>query len=172
MNAPARPESGRLLTFEVLGHVWALPIHGILEVAEPTALCGVPTLPRSLAGVMNWHGEALPIVAPRLLVERTEVDEDASDAPAPAVDAAEDAARDELAAAHVLVVSSRSGETPSFGLPIDAVLGLVPDAPRGHVGTGTQVVVERRQVDGRVVSVLDPRRLVARAREVIERLAA
>ena len=43
-----------------------------------------------------------------------------------------------------------------------------------HAGSNRSqhVVVERRPVDGRVVSVLDPHRLVARAEEIIERAVA
>ena len=153
----ARPvDEGRLLTFEVAGAVFALPIGGILEVAQAGAVCGVPTLPRALAGVMNWHGDALPIVAPHLLVAR--------DAQAPS---------DALVCEHVLVVSDRGGEVPSLGLPIDAVLGLVEASRPSRLGSaGQDVVVERRSIDGRVVSVLDPRRLVARAKQVIEQWAA
>lgn len=160
----SRHEDERLLTFEVLGSVYALPIHAILEVAEAKTLGGVPTLPRSHAAVMNWHGDALPVVAARLLVERAS-EEGAGDG-----DAADALASD--AVEQVLVLSSRGGESASFGLPIDSVLGLVSGSARGSVAAPGQVVVERRQIEGRVVSVLDPRRLAARAQEVIERLAA
>ena len=54
-----------------------------------------------------------------------------------------------------------------FGMPVDRVLGLVDGAGRGSPGEG--VVAERRPLDGRIANVLDPRRLVARVREVIER---
>lgn len=176
----ASPGGGRLLTFEVDGHIYAFPIDGILEVAEAGAICGVPTLPRALAGVMNWHGGALPIVATKLIVTRPE--DPAPDAPPP------DPSLDELTdigaeifgahgaapirAEHVLVICDRGGESAQLGLPIDSVLGLLDASGRSHVQIGTQVVVERRSVDGRVVSVLDPRRVVARANYVMERLAA
>jgi chemotaxis signal transduction protein len=176
--------AGRLLTFEVDAHIYALPIGGILEVAEAGTICGVPTLPRALAGVMNWHGEALPIVATRLIVTRPE--EVAVDAPPvdPATVVIEDESADlaaeifgahgaaPLSATHVLVISDRSGEAARLGLPIDSVIGLVDGSGRSYVEVGLQVVVERRSIDGRVVSVLDPRRLLARANHVIERLAA
>ena len=170
-------EAGRLLTFEVDGHIYALPIVGILEVAEAGSVCGVPTLPRSLAGVMNWNGEALPIVATRLVVTRPE--EGATHAEADEeIDTAQrfGATAEPLDAEHVLVVSDRGGEIARLGLPIDSVLGLVDatgNASSGSAGRADgHVVVERRSVDGRVVSVLDPRRVVARANDVIERLAA
>ena len=175
---------GRLLTFEVNAHIYALPIGGILEVAEAGTICGVPTLPRSLAGVMNWHGEALPIVATRLVVTVPEDDrpdavfgetdpaldaDDGADVAAAIFGAANAPA---LEATQVLVISGRNGESAELGLPIDSVLGLVDGSGRSHLEVGNHVVVERRSVDGRVVSVMDPRRVVARANHVIERLAA
>ena len=167
----ASHDTGRLLTFEVDGHIYALPIGGILEVAGAGAIRGVPTLPRSLAGVMNWHGDALPVVATRLIVTPSEDAEEMDPADlGGGVAGMADAAP--LEAEHVLVVSDRIGEPARLGLPIDSVLGLVDDSQRSHAEMGEQVVVERRSVDGRVVSVLDPRRLVARANQVIERLAA
>jgi hypothetical protein len=51
-------------------------------------------------------------------------------------------------------------------LPIDFVSGLVDGEP-GR-GRGEGVVVERRTVDDRVVSVINPQRLVARAAKIIE----
>jgi hypothetical protein len=69
----------------------------------------------------------------------------------------------------VLVVSRRDDEPAQLGLPIDRVIGLV-DGSRRHRGGG-RLIVERRPVEGRVVSVLDPRRLVERAMEVIGRVA-
>jgi chemotaxis signal transduction protein len=158
------PEAERLLLFELAGHVYGLPIGGILEVVEAGERCGVPTLPAALAGVLNWHGEALPIVAPQVLIEETG-----------ALRAALPAAQDDAAplqAEQVLVLSDRGDEVPKLGLPIDSVLGLVDAASRSHAGAGSAVVRERRSIDGRLVTVLDPRRLVARARGVIEETAA
>jgi hypothetical protein len=53
-----------------------------------------------------------------------------------------------------------------LGLPIDFVSGLVGGEP-GRA-RGEDVVVERRIVDDRVVSVINPQRLVARAAKIIE----
>ena len=71
--------------------------------------------------------------------------------------------------AQVLVVGARGKRGGSLGLPVDRVLGLV--AGRAVPARGTDPVAERRSVAGRVASLLDPERLVARAREVIERAA-
>ena len=170
-------DAERLLTFEVESAVYALPIAEVHEVAEAQRICCVPTIARNLVGIMNWHGDALPVVsAPLLLQVREEdlpadADVDPSEAEGAAPQAAprpEPGARS-LVGQHVLVVSGRDDEAAQLGVPIDRVIGLV-DGTRRRRGGG-RLVVERRSVDGRVVSVLDPRRLVARASEVIARVA-
>jgi chemotaxis signal transduction protein len=140
----------RLLTFEVAGTVYALPISEVLEVVESGNVTCVPTLPRSHGGVMNWHGEALPVVTPALLLDCGDPVETTEDSPD----------------AQYLVVTDRPDESARLGLPIDRVVGLVD----GHGGGvhGPNVVAERKPVDGRVVSVINPRRLVERAAKVIE----
>ena len=156
----------RLLTFDVGSILYALPISEVLEVVESAAVTCVPALPRNFGGVMNWHGEALPLVAPRVLLEA------ATDADGEAVPPSEAAVETTLASEQVLVISDRSGELPRLGLPIDSVLGITDISVRIRLGKGSGVVAERRSIDGRVVSVLDRRRLVARAREAIEDMAA
>jgi chemotaxis signal transduction protein len=157
---PTRREAGdRLLTFEVSGTVYALPISGVLEVAEVGRICCVPTVPIRCGGVVNWHGDALPIVWPSLLFGEAECQKPEDPAEETAADSGQ----------QVLVVSDRPDDRGRMGLPIDRVLGLV-DGP-ARIRPGSELVVERRPVDGRVVSVLDPRRLVGRAIEVIEREA-
>jgi chemotaxis signal transduction protein len=157
--ASQRELDDRLLTFEVSGAVYALPISEVLEVVEVGRICCVPTVPLSCGGVMNWHGDALPVVWPGPLLDQGECRgrEDAVD---------EGAAGSEQ---QVLVLSDRSDDRARVALPIDRVLGLVDGSVR--IRHGAELVVERRSVDGRVVSVLDPRRLVARAVEVIEQQA-
>lgn len=134
----------RLLTFEVGGAAYALPISGVLEVADVEAVACVPTLSRGLAGVVNHHGDALPLVERARLLEL-----DDAELPAPK---------------QILVVCARS-DTARLGLPVDRVLGLV-DGPTEPGRPGA--VAERCSVDGRLVNVLDPQRLVTRARQVIE----
>ncbi len=147
----------RLLTFEVCGALYALPISQVLEVAEAGQITCVPTLPRHYGGVMNWHGDALPVLSPASLLDReSEGGEETSRSTEPREGCGE----------HVLVVSDRGDATPRLGLPIDQVHGLVDGPVRSAPDSG--VVVERRSMDGRVVSVLDPQGLVARAGDVIE----
>jgi hypothetical protein len=138
----------RLLSFEVAGALFTLPIASVVEVSEAAALAAVPGLPRSCGGVMNWHGDALPVIWASLLLEGTPR---AADAGAPA---------------HVLVLAEPGGGA-RLGLPVDRVLGLV-DGPAA-IARGDGPVAERRPLDGRVANVLDPRRMLARAVEVIQR---
>ena len=163
MSATRIPEAGaeRLLTFEVSRTVYALPIAEVHEVTESGRICCVPTISPDLVGVMNWHGDALPVVSTALLL--------AEDGEAAEADSPEAAGGSVRAGQHVLVVSAGDDEPAQLGIPIDRVIGLV-DGPRRRRGGG-RLVVERRPVEGRVVSVLDPRRLVERATQVIGRVA-
>ncbi len=140
----------RLLTFEVAGTVYALPISEVLEVVESGNITCVPSLPKSHGGVMNWHGEALPVVRPARLLDCEDVYEAGADG----------------SGSQYLVVTDRPDEAARLGLPIDRVIGLVD----GHASRlqGPNVVSERKPVDGRVVSVINPRRLVERAAKVIQ----
>ena len=144
----ARDSGERLLTFEVGGGIYALPIASVLEVTEVVGNACIPTVPPGVAWVMNYHGDALPVVRSFVLLDLAE-----ASVPAPE---------------HVLVITARSTSTPSVGLPVDRILGLVagPSAEsRDH-----EPIAERRPLDGRVANILDAERLVAKAREVIERV--
>ncbi len=136
----------RLLTFEVGGSVYALPIASVEEVTDAGALSSIPSVPLATAGVMNHHGDALPVVSRSTLLEV-----DGGELPDPA---------------HVLVITPRSTGGARLGLPVDRIVGLVDGA--GANSSDSDPVAECRSIDGRVVFVLDPRRLVARAEEAIE----
>jgi len=166
MTASLSQDAERLLTFEVGASVYALPIAEVHEVAEAARICCVPTISRALVGVMNWHGGALPVVSTTLLLDcdedscefEADGDEDSDEKPSQIESV--------LAAAQVLVVSACDDESAQLGLPVDRVIGLV-DGSRCRQVAG-RMILERRPVEGRVVSVLDPRRLIERATEVIE----
>lgn len=146
MSAEPHAAEERMLTFEIGDSLFAMPIAGVLEVTEPAGEACIPTVPSRVARVMNYRGDALPVVCRERLLGLS----------APRGDEP----------AHVLVVTDRRSPVPRFGLDVDRVLGLVDgcvaEAPRGSV------IAERRQVGERMASVLDPARLVARAREVVE----
>ena len=109
-------------------------------------LSSIPTVPFTTAGVMNHHGDALPVVRRAALLDVEE-----SELPEPA---------------HVLVIAPKPMGGAQIGMPVDRIVGLVDGAAASS--PGPDPIVERRAIDGRVVFVLDPRPLVARAAEAIE----
>ncbi len=145
-RGPGTAEDDRLLTFEVAGSVFALPIWGVIEVAEIAELACVPSVPPSVAGVLNYKGDALPVVRRERLL----------DLEAGGVSEPE----------HVLVVTDRALGSARLGLDVDRVLGLVDGSAASAHGSGP--VAERRPIDGRVARILDPSRLIERAQGVIE----
>jgi len=136
----------RLLTFELAGDLYAIPIAGVLEVANAGRVTSIPTLPTSVGGVINYHGDALPVLncASLFDVNDAELGETGT----------------------ILVISERVGQSARLGIHIDRVLGLVDGAAAAM--SGAKEIAERRSIQGRVASVLDPQRLVSRARDVIE----
>ena len=136
----------RLLTFEIGSSLFALPIEGVHEVAEFGQVACIPTLPSEVAGVVNYRGDALPVVNRGCLLE-------------PGRNAAG-------TGEHLLVISDRPAGIPCLGLTVDRVLGLVDGVCAA--GRGEDPVVEKRPMDGRLAHILDPARLVARAKKVIE----
>ena len=149
--------SGQLLAFEVSSSVYALPIESVLEVAEADHATCVPGIQIDVAGVMNWHGDPLPVVSSTHLL--------ASENSATLDGEAEGSVlRDQ-----VLVLSDRIDESARLGMPVDRVVGLVEG--QATTARATSLVVERRPVDGRIVTVLDPGLLVSRAGEIIQRAA-
>jgi chemotaxis signal transduction protein len=151
----------RLLTFEVGSTVYALPIAAVHEVAEAKQVACVPGLSVTEAGVMNWSGEALPIVANRLLLRASEADREE---PQPECVPGHPG----IVGEHVLVVAERAEAPARLGLPVDRVVGLVDGGPR--LARGQRLVQERRPIEGRVVHVLDPRELVARAGRIVAKV--
>jgi len=137
----------RLLTFEVGASLYALPIAHVLEVAEVEEVVGIPTLPAATGGVVNLHGDALPVLRRSALFDVAE-----EGLPAPA---------------HLLVVAGRPDQPGRLGVPVDRIVGLVDGA--GAASQSGELVAERRPIGGRVVGIVDPRLLLVRAREAIER---
>ena len=145
-DVPTSASSDRLLVFEVGGTFYALPIGEITEVTEVGRVASVPSLRASVGGVMNHHGDALLIVHRGALFGVGE---------------------ESLSEAQNVLVLGKSLEDPSrLGLPVDSIVGMV-DGP-GGTASGTDLVVDRRPLGGRLVNVLDPQHLVMRAVQVIE----
>jgi len=136
----------RLLTFEIAGALFAMPISDVLEVTEPSGEACIPSVPAEVACVMNYRGDALPVVRRERILA---VDDTAT-----------------RRAENLLVISDRVTAAPRLGLEVDRVIGL-EDSPAARSLDGS-VVAERRPLGGRVACILDPVRVIARAREVIE----
>lgn len=147
MERAADGNAGRLLTFEVAGSAYALPIADVAEVAEISRIAGIPTIPAGVGGVVNHHGDALPVVRREVLFET-------------AGGVLEEPR-------HLLVLARDPDDPEALGVPVDRVLGLVEGV--GGVARGPDGVVERRPIDGRLVSVLDTQQLLRRAVGAIER---
>src|SRR5512145_2769855 len=104
-GAPAQAFEERLLTFEVGGALYALPIAHVIEVAEVEELACIPTLPASTGGVVNLHGDALPVIRRSSLFGVAE-----EGLPPPS---------------HLLVVAARPEQVARLGVPVDRISGLV-----------------------------------------------
>ena len=145
----AAASAGRLLAFEVAGGLFALPIAEVAEVAEVGPSAVVPMLPRAIGGVVNHHGDALLVVDGCALLERS------PEASRPL---------------HLLILARDPDDPDRFGLPVDRIHGLVDGPALSAQGPGP--VAARRPLGGRLLHVLDPRRLFERAAATIERSMA
>ncbi len=144
--AEERRDTERLLLFEVAGAVYSFLIRDVLEVVEIEPVVGVPMLRKEVGGVMNHHGDALPVIRRSVLFDLT--------------------GADEMAPQHVLVLAGHSEDVAGvLGVPVDRVLGiansLVPIYPSG------EFITERFPLDNRLVSVLDTQCVIEHAREII-----
>ena len=80
---PAESRDERLLTFEIGSSLFAVPISGVVEVTEiEHELAAVPTIPARIGGVINFHGDALPVLRSAAVLG---VESDAAKPPAPLV---------------------------------------------------------------------------------------
>lgn len=133
----------RLLTFEVSGGLFALPIDGVLEVSEMCEIACIPSMPASVGGVVNYHGDALPVLTWSSLggIENSEQP------------------------ANFLVITNRGGDVARLGILVDRVTGLVDGGV--PAANENEIVAERRSINGRVASLLDPSQLVEVAKRVI-----
>ncbi len=147
---PPMELSERLLAFELCDALYALPIADVAEVAELDQLASVPMVHHRVGGVVNHHGDAVPIVFG---------------------DALFGAHRSRYPIERPLLILAKDPDDPDrYGVPVDRILGLI-DGPPAHA-LEADPVAERRPLDGRMVSVLDPKRLLERAAEVISNSVA
>ena len=55
-----------ILTFRLLDQFYALPIMNVIEVVAMMSLSQIPESPDAIVGMVNRHGEALPVLDLRL----------------------------------------------------------------------------------------------------------
>ena len=107
MERPRDDLGERLLTFEVAGAAYALPIADVAEVAEIPPIAGIPTIPTRVGGVVNHHGDALPVVYGEALLDGVGA-----------------SSRD-----HLLVLARDLDDPDRYGLPVDRIHGLLEGTP-------------------------------------------
>lgn len=137
--ASDREQATRLILFEIGGGLYAFPIDDVLEVLEAKAIAPIPTLPISVGGVINLHGEALPTIAAGALFENAVAG----------------------AAEHLLVLAGMGGEFGQLALPVDRVLALSNAVLGSQKSSGW--IRERITLSERIVAVLDAEHTLARA---------
>jgi chemotaxis signal transduction protein len=102
-RATARSRDIPLVIFTLAAQHYALAVHALIEVVGLPALTLLPGAPPYLCGLLNWHGQHLPVLDGRVLV-----------AEPPHCDLA----------SQVIIVGSAHAETtatPRFGLLVDVV---------------------------------------------------
>lgn len=134
------PVPTRIILFEVGEALYGFPIADVLEVLENRTPSGIPTLAPEIGGVVNHHGETLPVIASGALFEGI-----ASTA----------------VAEHLLVLGGTGSDAGQLGIPVERVLGLA-DAPLDDTPSHDWIRA-RVTIEGRVVAVLDGARCLARA---------
>lgn len=146
MSVTTPGNAERLLAFELAGALYALPIADVAEVTEASRLSAVPMLPSAVGGVVNHHGDVLLVVNGAALLERPAGTQQPR---------------------HLLVLARDPDDPDRFGLPVDRIHGLLDGPP--VAARDASPVAARRPVGGRLLHVLDPRRLRERAQAAIER---
>lgn len=135
----------RMLAFELCGTLFALPITDVAEVTELTLLAHVPMLSRKVGGVVNHHGDAVPIVYGDALLGTGRTPHPKN---------------------RPLLILAKDPDDPNrYGVPVDKICGLIDGPPA--TAQGSDPVAELRPEGGRMVSILDPKSLLDRAMEVI-----
>lgn len=155
--------SARLLTFEIDSSLYALPISDVAEVTDLGPLTCIPTVPKTIGAVTNYHGDALPVIHCAVLFG---TDEDQGN-DRPRSIASEEDEREEDENRHLLVLSHRGDESLRLGIPVDHVRGLVDGAPA--IARDGNPVAERRPLDGRVAHILDTQQLLEEAEGIFRR---
>jgi len=121
--------SGIYVRVRVTGEQYALPVGGVLEVAERGEITPVPGAPPEVVGVKNFHGQVIPVID---LASRLGLDRD--------TDAA-------------LIVVAQEGEHQA-GLAVDEVLE-VGEIPETSNETESELLAGAVAIEGSLVGVVD-----------------
>ena len=138
----------RLVVFAAGCSIYALPIADVLEVREYVDPSAIPTLPRQLVGAINYHGDALAVMAAGALFPNP-----------PEIQPAPE---------YTIVVAV--GGIARLGLPAERLLGLA--AVELGAAVGGDWIRARVALRGLAVAVLDARRVVDRAEQIMTRAAS
>jgi len=131
----------RLVSFELAGTPYALPVERVREIVRIRPITPMPRVPREVLGVVSLRGEIVQVVDARRRLGLEET---------PAT-----------RASRVVVVYG--GDDGVAGLLVDAVTGVLPVAEEAlRPASGEAALVESLCVQGeRFVSVLDLDRMLA-----------
>jgi chemotaxis signal transduction protein len=132
------------LTFEVLGHRYALPTDSVLEVMKVDRVDIVPGIAMEVTQVINWKGEPLPLIAMETLLDGTSGSGDRN--------ARHNGKAGETVDRPVMVVTDKLKPSLQIGFSVGRVLGLAS-------------IISPAEGD---VETLDPGRLLVRAGRRIE----
>ncbi len=147
--APAKVEADRpYIVFALGGQDHAVPIAGVVEVGPRPAVTPLPFAPAWLLGLTNLRGDIISVIDLRTLFDLPHAGP----------------ARGE----RLLVVRGTATDAVA-GFVVDAVRGLrrqagaVRDVPRNSDSAFGPCLAGALDLDGRLVAVLDPDRLLARS---------
>ena len=99
----------RLLAFELCESLYAIPIADVAEVTELLELAHVPMVDRKVGGVVNHHGDAMPIVYGDALFESE---------------------RTIYPPNRPLLILAKDPDDPNrYGVPVDRIHGLIDGPP-------------------------------------------
>jgi purine-binding chemotaxis protein CheW len=62
-NGPtASPPGSVILTFQLAGHTYGLPVTDVVQIIEMLTITPLPHLPPAINGIINFHGQAVPVM--------------------------------------------------------------------------------------------------------------
>jgi len=65
-QSPTAPAQLNLLTFTVAGQLYGIPVAKIIRIIEMVTITPLPDAPPNIQGIINLHGQAVPVMDLRL----------------------------------------------------------------------------------------------------------